>query len=79
MKSIHNLVTFLAAVVVLSWAGWQTYLHWDILMAKVAVTPAVFDVPATTDWKAMVCATGEAASAAPCWMVADPVRVRNTS
>jgi hypothetical protein len=39
MKSIHNVVTFLAAVVVLSWAGWQTYLHWDIIMKKVAVTP----------------------------------------
>jgi len=42
MKAIHNTVTFLAAVVVLTWAGWQTYLHWDILMnkANVAVTPA---------------------------------------
>lgn len=39
MKAIHNTVTFLAAIVVLSWAGWQTYLHWDILLNKAVVVP----------------------------------------
>lgn len=34
MKALYNLVTFLAAVVILTWAGWQTYLHWDIPVAK---------------------------------------------
>lgn len=39
MKAIYNLVTFLAAVVVLAWAGWQTYLHWDVLTKQVMVPP----------------------------------------
>lgn len=34
MKAIYNLVTFLAALVVLAWAGWETYLHWDVITGK---------------------------------------------
>lgn len=37
MKAIYNLVTFLAALVVLSWAGWETYLHWDVITGKAPV------------------------------------------
>lgn len=31
MKAIYNLVTFLAAVVILATAGWCTYLHRDTI------------------------------------------------
>ena len=34
MKAFYNLVTFLAAVVVLGWAGWCTYTHWDVLVKQ---------------------------------------------
>lgn len=45
----------------------------------VAFAPAVFDVAVTTDWKLIFWATGAAASAAPCWMLAVPLRVRIVS
>ena len=51
MKTIHNLVTFLAAVVILSWAGWQTYLHWDILMQKVQPVAVVKCKPCCNNCK----------------------------
>lgn len=35
MKFIYNTVTFLAALVVLGYAGWQTYLHWNVLKGQV--------------------------------------------
>ena len=34
MKFIYNTVTFLAAVVVLAWAGWEVYLHKDFVAVK---------------------------------------------
>jgi hypothetical protein len=34
MKAIHGIITFLAALVVLAFAGWQTYLHWDMVTGK---------------------------------------------
>lgn len=34
MKAIHGTVTFLAALVILAFAGWQTYLHWDVVTGK---------------------------------------------
>lgn len=42
----------------------------------VRLAPAVFDVPATTDCPIIVCATGDAASAAPICNVAAAERVR---
>jgi len=35
MKALYNFVTFLAAVVILGWAGWCVYTHWDILVKQV--------------------------------------------
>ncbi len=56
MKALYNVVTFLAAVVILSWAGWQTYLHWDILMNKAAVHHAKpIPVPCKTCCKHCIC------------------------
>ena len=32
MKAIYYLVTFVAASLVIAYAGWETYLHWPILV-----------------------------------------------
>ena len=41
MKALYNLVTFLAAVVVLGWASWCTYTHWDLLVNKSVVVKPI--------------------------------------
>lgn len=38
MKAIYNTITLLAALVVLTWAGWETYLHWGVITGKAEVT-----------------------------------------
>jgi hypothetical protein len=35
MKAIYYTVTFLAALVVLAFAGWQAYLHKDVIVGNV--------------------------------------------
>lgn len=32
MKAIYNVVTFLAALVILAGGGWCTYKHWNVLV-----------------------------------------------
>ncbi len=47
MKAIYNLVTFVAALVVLSWAVWETYLHVGFVM-KPAACACKCGCPTTT-------------------------------
>jgi hypothetical protein len=37
VKALYYLVTFLAALVVLGWAGWEGYLHYEMINNIVAV------------------------------------------
>lgn len=37
MKAFYNFITFMAALVVLGWAGWEVYLHVGMFTAPAAV------------------------------------------
>lgn len=39
MKMVYNVVTFLAAVIVLGWASWETYLHVGFYTKAAATCP----------------------------------------